>query len=565
MNLKLGTKLSLFLVLFVLVSLASTFFLLQALLNTSTELEKFAKQHTDFSNRTTIIYALGLQRGQAVRNVILNPNDETAKTNFEKAIQDSNDNMKVLEGLAFSYGLADEIQAIGVETRKDIELQKQVIELVASGKIDEAIILLKEQETPQWRAIKEQYFSLEENVAKKLNEITEQQIGHSKKNIMASYIIIAVIIILAIVIYIFQQSRVIKPVKLVSSKVSEIASGDLTVEDIRITVKDEVGDLANSFNTMKHNLKNLVEQVRINSEKVAVSSTQLFHNMEEARGNIEELVTSVDNIASSSTSTAQVTGETATAVEEAAVGIQRIAQSASIVSENSADTSKEADQGNQAIQKAITQMRSITESVNNLTGIVQNLGTRTKEIGTIIGAITELSEQTNLLALNAAIEAARAGEHGKGFAVVASEVKKLAEESKQSAIKIVGVLNEIQEETEEGIEGMGKVSKEVSTGEDVLNQAVASFQRIVSSIQSVSAQIQEVSAASEQLSASSEEIFAAVDEMSKQAKASSDETEAMKSDIHEQLASIQEVSSATGTLSKLAKDLQENIKTFKTK
>lgn len=563
MSLRLGTKLGLFLIIIVAISLSSSFFLLQAFLNTSAELEKFAKDHTNFINRTTTIYAQGLQRGQAVRNVILNPEDEKAKQNFETAIQDDNDNFEVLKKMANNYGLEADIQVISEEVKKDIDLQIKVVNLVETGDIDQAILLLKEQETPQWRAVKELYFGLEEKVSKMLDELTEQQLQLGQRKMLTSYLMIAFIVILAGVGYLFLKARIINPVKLVSNEVCKIASGDLTVEDIKVNVKDEIGDLASSFNIMKNNLRKLVEQVRIDSEKIAVSSEQLFHNTEETEKNIQELVLSIENIASSSSNSAQVGLETSRGVEEAAIGIQRIAESASIVSEHSADSSQEAIQGNDAIQNAISQMQSITESVQSSTAIVQNLGERTKEIGTIIGAITGISEQTNLLALNAAIEAARAGEHGKGFAVVADEVRKLAEQSKDSANQIVEVLKEIQDETEEGIKSMVNVTKEVNTGEAVLNQAGDSFRKIVESIQNVTEQIQEVSAASEEVSASSEEVTAAVEEMSNQAKLTSEGTEVMKSETREQLASIQEVSSAAGILSKLAIDLQENVKSFK--
>lgn len=563
MRLKLGTKLGVFLIVFIVVSLASSFFLLQALLTTSNELEKFAKEHTDFINRTTNIYAQGLQRGQAVRNIILNPNDEKAKENFQAAISDCNNNIEILQNEAGNYGLTADIQLISEEVKKDIDLQRQVVDLVEDGNVEQAIVLLREQETPQWRAVKDLYFSLEENVKKKLNDMTEEQLQQGRKNIITSYLIIAFIVVLAVLGYLFLRARIIKPVKLVSSEVCKVADGDLTIDDIKINVNDEIGDLASAFNIMKANLKKLVEQVKTDSEKLAVSSKQLFQNTGETEKSIQELVLSINNIAAGASNSAQVGAETSKGVEEAAIGIQRIAESASLVSEHSSDSSQEALLGNEAIQKAITQMRSITESVNNSTVIVQNLGERTKEIGTIIGAITGISEQTNLLALNAAIEAARAGEHGKGFAVVADEVRKLAEQSKESANQIVEVLKEIQDETEEGIGSMVRVTHEVASGETVINQAGESFKKIVESVQSVAEQIQEVSAASEEISASSEEVTAAVEEMSNLAKQVSDATAAMREDTEQQLASMQEVSSAAGILSKLAQDLRENVKIFK--
>ncbi|MBK5446872.1 hypothetical protein JFU13_28635 [Peribacillus sp. TH24] len=110
----------------------------------------------------------------------------------------------------------------------------------------------------------------------------------------------------------------------------------------------------------------------------------------------------------------------------------------------------------------LEQMKSINLSVDmadkGLTPLVFS-ATKIKEISTLI---TDISGQTNLIALNAAIEAARAGEHGKGFAVVAEEVRKLADQTKQSANNIHKLVSIIQNESNETVNNIQIVREEKS-------------------------------------------------------------------------------------------------------
>jgi methyl-accepting chemotaxis protein len=208
-------------------------------------------------------------------------------------------------------------------------------------------------------------------------------------------------------------------------------------------------------------------------------------------------------------------------------------------------------------------MSSISNTVNDLAKVIKGLGDRSQEIGQIVEVITGIAQQTNLLALNAAIEAARAGEHGRGFAVVADEVRKLAEQSAESAQQITNLIGTIQADTSTAVNVMDSTIQEVSSGIGVVNTAGEAFNRIENLINTVAKQIQEVSAASQQMSVGAMQVVKAIDEISDVSEKTAAGTQNVSAAAQEQLASMEEISASSSSLSKMATELQTLVSRFK--
>lgn len=559
---KLSVKLMIFSLTIVVISSMSILFMIQSLTRSNEALQQFAKQDATFLSSTINVYALGLQRGQAVRNVMLNPTDQKAKDNFEKAVQDTQQTFEQLKTQAPAFGLEAQLAQIERDSTADIELQKEVVDFISTGKMKEAHNLLTDKETPQWRKVKDQYFTFEANVRKKLGEKADTMQQQGDRVVVASYVLLAVLLLIVIGLSYYQRKMFVDPLVRMQNYVTQIAEGNLKIEDLEIRSKDEIGELATSFNRMRENLGQLVTQLNRSSQQVAASSQELFESTERITNTTRGVAGTIEEVAAGAMRAASIGEEGARGVEEAARSIQVIAESVSNVAEFSYESKREADQGNQAIQKVIAQMDVISESVVISSELVQNLGERSQKIGTFIDLITQISNQTNLLALNAAIEAARAGEHGKGFAVVADEVKNLAEESKQSAEQIVVLIAEIQNDIQQVIERMAREVKEVETGRVLSDRAGESFAVILQDIGQVAEQIQEVSAASEELSAGSEQVATSVEQMSHMSKEAASHSQGIVEHLAEELALMETFTHSADSLRKLAQDLEGVIRKF---
>lgn len=411
------------------------------------------------------------------------------------------------------------------------------------------------------------------DTADKMSEYQQGQLEEIKKetngaitssNVIAIVVLIASLIVSGFLV-IYVRKSITLPLRKVVDSVKVVSSGDLTEEDLRVRTNDEIGQLSKAFNTMKNNLKSLIQNVQQNSEQLSVAAQQLSASFEEITVTSEEMNHRITSTAEVVQTNSQAANDSAVAMDETAAGVLRIAESTQTLHSTSLDTSNMASRGGEIILHAEKQMDTISLSTNLVNDLVQKLSKQTEEIENISRVITEITDQTNLLALNAAIEAARAGEHGKGFAVVAEEVRKLAEESKESASQITELTTEIKQDTENVEKAVSDSLQSVKDGVKVINEAGTSFANIVEAIERMKTQIAEISATSEQISASAEEVSAAVNEISVGSSESAKDVEMIAASIEEQTATIEQVNSVAAELSENAKNLQEEIKKFRIK
>ena len=371
-----------------------------------------------------------------------------------------------------------------------------------------------------------------------------------------------VTIIIALFLGYVISNMISKPLNRITRATQKMASGDLSIEEVQVKNKDELGILAGAFNQMVLSIRNLIQQVNVSTEQVAAASEELMASAEQTTQATDQISTAIQEVAIGAEAQGKTIEESTKNIQEMTFGVQKLAQSTITVSEESQETTKEANEGNEAIQKVIYQMDKIHESVDNTSNVLQQLADRSKEIGSILEVITGISDQTNLLALNASIEAARAGEHGKGFAVVANEVKKLAEQSKESADQISTLIQEIQAETVRAVNVMKKGTNEVAVGISVVQETGDGFKRIQKSVEQVALQIKEMASVTEEISANVEQVNASMEQVDDIAKQSSTSTQSVAASSEEQLASMEEITSSSSSLAKMSEELLQQIRKF---
>lgn len=355
----------------------------------------------------------------------------------------------------------------------------------------------------------------------------------------------------------------VRPLQEMNRQLRDIAEGegDLT-KQLQINSRDEAGELAQSFNKMLTSLKSLMQQIAQTSQQVDLSSDTLTSQSEQSAEMTRALASTLQDLAQGSKTTLHTTAESLTAMQEMAIGIQQVAETASTVSDAADVMGQEAAQGNDSLNRVMSQMTIINDSSDHVEKQVRILGEQSQQIGNIVDVITSIADQTNLLALNAAIEAARAGEQGKGFAVVADEVRKLAEQSKQSADQIAALILSIQHDTTNVINAISSNTKETAAGMEVVDETKEAFQKIMQSIGGVSTQLHDISAVTEQMSASIEEVTASSEEMARIASRATDSSEHVTVTAKEQLASIEQMASSAKEMAQQADELQGLLKKF---
>jgi len=329
---------------------------------------------------------------------------------------------------------------------------------------------------------------------------------------------------------------VVRPLRHAVTSLQDIAEGegDLT-RRIAVEREDESGELALAFNRFVEKLQGIVGTVANNALQVAAAAGQV----QEASRQMAE---AAENVAGQAATVA-------TASEEMAATSMEIAGNCVSLADGARHASETAESGAAVVQETVSVMGRIAERVKEAARTVDSLGSRSDQIGEIIGTIEDIADQTNLLALNAAIEAARAGESGRGFAVVADEVRALAERTTRATREIALMIKAIQNETRGAVASMDEGVREVEKGTGEAARSGAALREILEQIGSVSLQISQIATAAEQQTSTTTEISGSIQTITDTA--------------HETARGAQESAGAAGQLADLAEQLQNVVMTFR--
>lgn len=281
---------------------------------------------------------------------------------------------------------------------------------------------------------------------------------------------VAVSLMILVVGYIYIRRAIISPIRRIEDALTDLSEGNLSVECV-VKSKDELGNLANSVNTLTDKFKDIITSVVESVKHFTGATTDI------ARGN--------QDLAQRTTEQAESLDELTTTIIEMGVSI-----------DTNMDNAEKAQ-----------------ELSNNIKTGIESLNDSSKKMHDIIQVIESISFETNLLALNASIEAARAGQAGKGFEVVATEVKELSDRSSTQAKEIYGIIEESIKKVETNVQLVDKIVdliQEISLSSK--NQHESS-QQINNSISQLNEVTQQNSSLVDQSASASEEIASQAQEL----------------------------------------------------
>jgi len=470
---KLKTKMTLCMILVFFFFVCAIGVALKGMQNANNQFERFLAQDQALLMATTNMYAQGLQMGQALRNIVIDPDNKTGYDNLSDAghaFSELND--RALTLVQTTPAELKTLQDIDALRERQATIQAKIVTLAKNDQ-PAAIITLNQEETPVWRAMRGQLldFIKLKNTAVRSNR--GEVVAFTHEMLLVSLTLACAAIAAGAGVAFWLTRDIMRQLGGEPAYAVEVAH-EISAGDFSHTVLTQAGDsvsLLFAMKSMKEHLAGIVSRIREGTDTITTASAEI------ASGNLD-LSARTEQQASSLAETASSMGELTTTVKQ------------------NADHARQANGlAASASDVAVKGGRVVTQVVDTMSSI----NTSSKKIVDIIGVIDGIAFQTNILALNAAVEAARAGEQGRGFAVVASEVRSLAQRSAAAAKEIKFLIDD-------------SVAK-VDAGNQLVSQAGATMDEIVASVKRVTDIMGDITVASQGQTSGIEQVNHAIGQM----------------------------------------------------
>ncbi len=467
---------------------------LAGMFSAANESKQFFNENLVRQTAYQTMFADGLLSGVALRNLVLKPKAKKPHKVVPAAIKRFDDAFKLVRSMPHNNkSLQASYVSIQKHWQKSRAAKIQVLELVKSGEVEQAIELLKKIEHPHWQKVR---IAVQKLTNKELAENVESQ----KSLLMnANYsatrtLIIAVIAIFVSILISFIMTRMIKSAfSRVTNSLNDIANGEGNLtQRLDESGAKEIKGLSIAFNSFVEKIQNLIVQVANSSGQLITEMKQLTELSVDTKLNVNQQEGKIEQVA--------------TAMNEMAATVQEVARNASHASDSAKAADVESTKGQQVVTEVTRAINDLATDVSHASATIATLKNDTEQIGSVLDVIKGIAEQTNLLALNAAIEAARAGEQGRGFAVVADEVRTLASRTQESTQEIQEMIEKLQSGAISAVEAMDKGQSNTQTTVEKANLASQALSAITQAVSQIAEQNTQIATAAEEQSAVAEEI-----------------------------------------------------------